>query len=332
MPERTGVRICLTYVSCHLNIRKMKSKPNLHDDMLDVWDEAGPDELDTEGDVTLESWTGFSQNPTCLLMVTLLKALQWQTRLRHWRCSSSLTLISGAAMLKKLSQLSILLGSLMWSSTAKTHVFSSYPCELLRRKREVVNKYCFVVWVGGARHNTTVFDNAAGELIERLVELRARIIVYSSEMFQPSKPFCARKSLWEVSTHRWRSRGSCYVLLRGCHQRLQEFNERFMSSMRIHVHFSSVRRVDCASSWQLEGKILTCCACLLDFHISCNGQLVKLVGSRCATEACLHQLCRPCKSMPTLPPCMQDSGFFCCVCSFTFSEYLFSIDLDTKCL
>ena len=31
----------------------MKSKPELHDDMLDVWDEAGPDELYTEGDVTL---------------------------------------------------------------------------------------------------------------------------------------------------------------------------------------------------------------------------------------------------------------------------------------
>ena len=50
------------YVSCHLNIRKMKSKPDLRDDMLGVWDEAGPDELDTEGDVTLESWTGFSQS------------------------------------------------------------------------------------------------------------------------------------------------------------------------------------------------------------------------------------------------------------------------------
>ena len=113
MPERTGVRICPMYVSCHMNIRKMKSKPELRDDMLNVLDEAGPDELDTEGDVTLESWTGFSQNPTCLLMVTLLKALQWQTRLRHWRCSSSLTWISGAATLKKLSQLSILRGSLM---------------------------------------------------------------------------------------------------------------------------------------------------------------------------------------------------------------------------
>ena len=41
----------------------------------------------------------------------------------------------------------------------------------------------------GARRDTTVFHNAAGELIERLVELRARIIVYSSEMFQIAKPF-----------------------------------------------------------------------------------------------------------------------------------------------
>ena len=157
MPERTGVRICLTYESCQLNIRKMKSKPELRDD--NVWDEAGPDELDIEGDVT------------------------------QWRCSSSLTWIRGAAMLTKLSQLSTLLGPLKWSSTAKAHVFRSYPCQFLRRKREVVNKYCFVVWVWCARHKTTVFDMAAGELIEGRVELRARIIVHSSEMFQLAKPF-----------------------------------------------------------------------------------------------------------------------------------------------
>ena len=178
--------------------------------MLGVWDEAGPDELDTEGDVTLDSWTGFSRNSTCLLMVTLLKAPQWQTRLRQWRCSSSLTWISGAAMLKKLSQLSILLGPLKWSSTAKAHVFRSYPCQFLHRKREVVNKYCFVVWVWGARHNTTVIHKAAGELIERRVELRARIIVYSSEMFQLAKLLYPRKSLWEVSTHRWISGGGLH--------------------------------------------------------------------------------------------------------------------------
>ena len=29
MPERTGVRICLMYVSCHMKFRKMKSKPDL---------------------------------------------------------------------------------------------------------------------------------------------------------------------------------------------------------------------------------------------------------------------------------------------------------------
>ena len=58
MPERTGARICRMYVSCHLNIRKTTSKPDLSDDMLDVTDEAGQHEVDTEGDVTLESWTG----------------------------------------------------------------------------------------------------------------------------------------------------------------------------------------------------------------------------------------------------------------------------------
>ena len=61
MPERTRARICLMHVPCHLNIRKTTSKPDLSDDMLDVSDEAGPHEVDTEGDVTLESWTGFSQ-------------------------------------------------------------------------------------------------------------------------------------------------------------------------------------------------------------------------------------------------------------------------------
>ena len=56
-PERTRSRICLTHVSCQLNIPKMTPKPDLSDDMLDAWDEAGPREMDTEGDVTLESWT-----------------------------------------------------------------------------------------------------------------------------------------------------------------------------------------------------------------------------------------------------------------------------------
>ena len=63
------------------------------------------------------------------------------------------------------------------------------PVNCCAETDEVVNKNCFVVWVGGARHNTTVFDNAAGELIERRVELRARIIVHSSEMFQLAQPF-----------------------------------------------------------------------------------------------------------------------------------------------
>ena len=189
MPERTGVRICLMYVSCQLNIRNMKSKPDLLDDMLGVWDEAGPDELDTEGDVTLESWTGFP-NPTCLLMVTLLKAPQWQTILRQWRSSSSLTWISGAAMLKKIVAAFNLAGFTDVEFHCKNHMsLVRILANSNTEKDEVVNKYCFVVWVWGARHNTTVFHKAAGELIEGRVELRARIIVYSSEMFQLAKPF-----------------------------------------------------------------------------------------------------------------------------------------------
>ena len=38
-------------MSCQLNTRRATSKSHLNDD---VWDEAGPDELDTEADVTLE--------------------------------------------------------------------------------------------------------------------------------------------------------------------------------------------------------------------------------------------------------------------------------------
>ena len=58
MPERTRARLCLMFVSCHLSIRKTTSKSNLRDRMLDVSDEAGQHKVDTEGDVTLESWTG----------------------------------------------------------------------------------------------------------------------------------------------------------------------------------------------------------------------------------------------------------------------------------
>ena len=92
-------------------------------------------------------------------------------------------------MSKKRSQLSILLGPLKQSSTAKAHVFSSYPCQLLRRKGEVVSKFCFVIWVWRSRRNTTVFSMAAGELSECLVELRARIFVHSSEIIRPAEPF-----------------------------------------------------------------------------------------------------------------------------------------------
>ena len=54
MPERTCARICRTGVSCQLNIRKSTSKSHLSDDVLDVWDEAWPDELDTDADVALD--------------------------------------------------------------------------------------------------------------------------------------------------------------------------------------------------------------------------------------------------------------------------------------
>ena len=56
-----------------------------------------------------------------------------------------------------------------------------------------------------------------------------------------------------------------------------------------------------------------------------------MLGSPCVAEASVHRICRPCKPMPALPCCMQDLGFFCCVCRFTFSETLFFIDLWLKC-
>ena len=54
-----------------------------------------------------------------------------------------------------------------------------------------------------------------------------------------------------------------------------------------------------------------------------------MLGSPCVAEASVHRICRPCKPMTALPCCMQDLGFFCCVCRFTFFETLFQIDLGT---
>ena len=54
MLEGICARNCVTDVSCHLNTRKATSKSHLGDDMLDVWVRAGPDDLDTEADATLD--------------------------------------------------------------------------------------------------------------------------------------------------------------------------------------------------------------------------------------------------------------------------------------
>ena len=143
----------------------------------------------------------------------------------------------------------------------------------VRLTGEVVNKCCFVHWVWGARHNKTVLDKAAGELVGRLVEVRAGIIVYSTEMFQPATPFHARKSLWGMSAHRCR----------------KKVRFTFFST-----NVSSLRRGFTSSSQILAA------ACLLVFHPSCNQLLGTMLGSRCAGEARLHRICRLYKSMPTL--------------------------------
>ena len=111
MPERTCARICQTDVSCKLNVRKATSKSHLSDDVFDVWSEAGPDELDTEADVTLDVGQDvpdifctksmqMATNQTSMLIVALLRTPMLQERLRQWRCSSSLSWISRAAMSK----------------------------------------------------------------------------------------------------------------------------------------------------------------------------------------------------------------------------------------
>ena len=71
----------------------------------------------------------------------------WQTRFRQWRCSGSLSWISGAAMSKKWSQLSISLGPLMSTTMQKHMFFVRIPDKCCADTDEVVNKYCFVHWV-----------------------------------------------------------------------------------------------------------------------------------------------------------------------------------------
>ena len=89
-----------------------------------------------------------------------------------------LSWIIGAAISKKRSQLL----NLAMSTDVK-------PINCCDDAVENLIKFCFVHWVWGARQNRRVFDTAAGELIGLLVEIRAGIIVSSSDTFQPAKPF-----------------------------------------------------------------------------------------------------------------------------------------------
>ena len=82
--------------------------------------------------------------------------------------------------------------NLAWSTNVKPMQQHTSPVRMpvncCADTDELVNKYCFVHWVWGARHNTTVFDKAAGEFDGRLVEIRAGIIVYSVETFNLPHP------------------------------------------------------------------------------------------------------------------------------------------------
>ena len=170
--------------------------------------------------------------------------------------------------------------------------------------------------------------NAAGELIGRLVEIRAGIIVYSTDMFQlATTPLHARKLQGEMLAQMER----------------QRFGLR--SSARVPPEASGTRRMfqvfdvdwragpsgtsslcELWPSWQLEGQLFCFVLRAFCFHLSCSQQRETILGSRCAAEVCLQRTCRPYKPMPTLPSCKARDSF---ACRFPLSESSFQIDVDT---
>ena len=245
--------------------------------MLDAWDGAVLNELDTEA------------NGTLCVGQEMPDFLRQRHRCRWRKTQTSIlmaTLISGAAMSKKWSQLSIPLGDVKPSAA---HVFG------------------------------------------RLVEIRAGIVVYSTENVSTCQnPLHARKSLWEdvgapMEKQRFGSRSSARLPPKA--SRIRRMFQVFGMDSSPVPSGSSRLLCELRPSWQTEGQEATCAACFRDFHISCNQQLETMNGSRCAAEACLHRIWRLDKPMPTVPLCMQDSGFFCRGCRFTFSESSFNISL-----
>ena len=185
---------------------------------------------------------------------------------------------------------------------------------------EVVNTYCFVHWVRGTTRQS----------VTRLLVIWLGVW-WSQRCSHLPNRLHARKSLWGCRRVVGETRGPGYVLQHACDQTRPELDECSQTSTWISRPAPSGTRSLCElrPSWQLGGQILTCFACILDFHRSCNQQLETLLDSRCAAEACLRRKCRPHQSMPTLPSCMQDTGCFSCVCRIIFSESCLQVAFRT---
>ena len=128
-----------------------------------------------------------------------------------------------------------------------------------------------------------------------LVEIRAGITVYTTEMFHPVKPS---------------ARSQVVVGDVGTSMKTQSFGLR--ASARLAPEASRTRRMflvfeidsrpfpigtlcslcELRPSREFEGPILTCVACLLDFRLSCNQHVETVLDSRCAAEAGLHRICQ----------------------------------------
>ena len=153
-----------------------------------------------------------------------------------------------------------------------------------------------------------VFDKAVGEFIGRLVEIRAGIIVYSTECSNlPNRCPLA-------------SRCGGYRLIDG------EAEVQVAIAVQNSTNISSCR---CGFTSSFERYVVR----RLDIDLCCVfaglPSFLQPAARVVLQKLVCHRICCPCKPMSTPPSCMQDSGLFCCVCRYTFSESLFWIDLDT---
>ena len=152
--------------------------------MLDIWDEARPDELDTEADATLD----VGKNLPNILMNEI--DADGDKPDQHFdRCAAENSTVAdeleGLEVFKQfvMDQWSgnveemVAALNLAWSTDVKpvqSHMsWVRMLVSCCADTDEVVKKYCFLHWVRCARQNKTVFDKAACELIGRLVANRS---------------------------------------------------------------------------------------------------------------------------------------------------------------